>query len=203
MNIANKLTILRIILVPIFLIFLLFDCIPNRYLIACAVFLLAAFTDHIDGKLARKYNIVTDFGKFLDPLADKILVMSAFIGFIELDIINSLPVIIILSREFIVTSLRLVASSKGEVIAANIFGKIKTFSQMTAIIIVLCLQHLYELIHNSNMYNMGFLSNVNVNYASNIIYAIDSALIWISVLFTIISGIIYVWNNKSFISGKQ
>ena len=196
MNIANKLTILRIFLVPFFLFFLLSDFIPNRYIIACIIFISAAITDHVDGKLARQYNIVTDFGKFLDPLADKILVMAAFICFVELDIIGSLPVIIILSREFIVTSLRLVASSSGKVISANIFGKAKTVSQMITIVVILLLEQLvYE-----NYRKISLLSSMNASYVANTFCIIENAFVWISVLFTVISGIIYLWDNRKFIS---
>lgn len=197
MNIANKLTILRIILVPFFLFFLLSDFIPNRYIIACIIFIFAAITDHVDGKLARQYNIVTDFGKFLDPLADKILVMAAFICFVELDIIGSLPVIIILSREFIVTSLRLVASSSGKVISANIFGKAKTVSQMITIVVILFLE---QLAYNENYRKISLLSSMNASYVSNTFCIIENAFVWISVLFTVISGVIYVWDNRKFIS---
>ena len=145
MNTPNKLTVLRILLVPFFVAFLLIKQIPYNYLWATLIFAIASITDTIDGKMARKYNLVTDFGKFMDPLADKILVTSALVCFIELGFVNSIMVVIILAREFMVTSLRLIASGKGKVIAASMWGKVKTVSQMVGIVVILLLQTVYQL----------------------------------------------------------
>ena len=132
MNLPNKLTILRIIMIPFFVLFMLLDggvSQTYRY-IAAVIFIVASFTDLLDGKIARKYNLVTNFGKFMDPLADKLLVCSGLICFVGLDQLPAWFVIIIISREFIISGFRLVASDNGVVIAASYWGKFKTVSQM-------------------------------------------------------------------------
>ena len=136
MNLPNKLTVLRIILVPFYIFFLLMPGIPHHYLIALAIFGIASYTDHLDGKIARKYNLVTNFGKFMDPLADKLLVCSAMICLIG-DKLYSWIVIIIIAREFIISGFRLVASDNGVVIAASWWGKFKTTAQMIMIILLI------------------------------------------------------------------
>ena len=130
MNLPNKLTMLRIILIPVFLVLLLAESIPLHYLWSLIVYLAACFTDTLDGHLARSRNLVTDFVKLMDPLADKLLVMSALVAFIPVAGVPVWVVVIILAREFMVTSLRLIAAGKGVVIAADKWGKIKTISQM-------------------------------------------------------------------------
>ena len=132
MNLPNKLTILRIIMIPVFVLFMLLDggvSQTYRY-IAAVIFIVASFTDLLDGKIARKYNLVTNFGKFMDPLADKLLVCSGLICFVGLGQLPAWFVIIIISREFIISGFRLVASDNGVVIAASYWGKFKTVSQM-------------------------------------------------------------------------
>ena len=132
MNLPNKLTILRIIMIPFFVLFMLLDggvSQTYRY-IAAVIFIVASFTDLLDGKIARKYNLVTNFGKFMDPLADKLLVCSGLICFVGLGQLPAWFVIIIISREFIISGFRLVASDNGVVIAASYRGKFKTVSQM-------------------------------------------------------------------------
>lgn len=132
MNLPNKLTILRIIMIPFFVLFMLLDGGANqtyRY-IAAVIFIVASFTDLLDGKIARKYNLVTNFGKFMDPLADKLLVCSGLICFVGLGALPAWFVISIISREFIISGFRLVASDNGVVIAASYWGKFKTVSQM-------------------------------------------------------------------------
>ena len=132
MNLPNKLTILRIIMIPFFVLFMLLDggvSQTYRY-IAAVIFIVASFTDLLDGKIARKYNLVTNFGKFMDPLADKLLVCSGLICFLGLGQLPAWFVIIIISREFIISGFRLVASDNGVVIAASYWGKFKTVSQM-------------------------------------------------------------------------
>ena len=148
MNTPNKLTLFRIFLIPFFVFFLLMQNLPHRFLFALIIFCIAAITDHFDGELARRSGQITDFGKFLDPLADKMLVMSAFISFVQLGVVGALPVIIILMREFTVTSVRLVAMGSGKVISANIWGKIKTVSQIVAIIIILLTQYIMSVSPN-------------------------------------------------------
>lgn len=182
MNLPNKLTLMRVFLVPLFLVFLLVDKIPANYLLALVVFAGASITDWLDGHIARKHNLVTNFGKFLDPLADKVLVMSAIIAFVELKFAWCVPVIIILGREFMVTSLRLVANnSSGKVIAAGLMGKLKTAFTMLAIIAILAFHGLCE---------AGVDFPFNINTAGEI-------LIWIATILTAISGIQYLWNYRT------
>lgn len=137
MNLPNKLTILRIIMVPFFVFFLLTDLVEGSKWIALVLFIIASLTDLLDGKIARKYNLVTNFGKFMDPLADKLLVCSAMICLIEMDKLPSWVVIIIISREFIISGFRLVAADSGIVIAASYWGKFKTVFQMAMIIVLI------------------------------------------------------------------
>lgn len=186
MNTPNKLTILRIILVPFFVAVLLLDFIPHRLIIAAALFSAASITDYFDGKLARKNGQITSFGKFADPLADKILVISAFLCFIELGFIGAVPVIIVLFREFAVTSVRLVAATSGKVVAANIWGKAKTVSQIAAVIVTLFLEYILEL---TMLGGIGAL----------IINIVIQAVVWVSVILTVISGVIYLKDNFEFI----
>jgi CDP-diacylglycerol--glycerol-3-phosphate 3-phosphatidyltransferase len=134
LNLPNKLTIARVIMIPLFIWLLLYT--PWKYA-ALGVFILASLTDLLDGKIARKYNMVTNFGKFMDPLADKLLVCSALIAFIEMDLLPAWIVIVIISREFIISGFRLVASDQGVVIAASYWGKIKTTCQMIMVILLI------------------------------------------------------------------
>lgn len=139
MNLPNKLTMLRVIMIPFFVVSLLLDGGANqtyRY-IADGIFIVASLTDLLDGKIARKYNLVTNFGKFMDPLADKLLVCSALICLIELGQVPAWMVIVIISREFIISGFRLVASDNGVVIAASYWGKFKTVFQMVAVILLI------------------------------------------------------------------
>ena len=138
MNLPNKLTIMRVILIPFFVFFLLSPYFPayGNY-IAVAIFIVASLTDMLDGKIARKYNLVTNFGKFMDPLADKLLVCSAMICLIELDRLAAWIVIVIIAREFIISGFRLVASDNGVVIAASSWGKFKTTFQMLMVIVLI------------------------------------------------------------------
>ena len=180
MNTPNKLTILRMILVPIFMFFFLCEDIPFNYLLAALSFAAASITDCIDGHIARKHNLITDFGKFLDPLADKILTTSAIICFIPLGLAGPVMAMIILARDVLVTSLRLVASGKGTVIAANSWGKVKTISQMVAIVVTLVL--------------LTFAEFFEISYS--VIYILSQILLWVSTALTLISGIIYLWQNR-------
>ena len=137
MNLPNKLTIFRVLCVPVFVVMMLVDCIPYNHFIAVGIFIIASLTDLFDGKIARKYNLITDFGKFMDPLADKLLVCSALICLVEMGKIPAWIVIIIVSREFIISGFRLVASDKGVVIAAGYWGKFKTTFQMVMIVLMI------------------------------------------------------------------
>ena len=180
MNLPNKLTVLRILMVPFFVLFLLVNSIPFHYLLALIFFAVASFTDCLDGHIARKHNLVTNFGKFLDPLADKVLVLSAMIAFIELGLSSSVVVIIVIAREFLVTSLRLVAAGEGTVIAASIYGKLKTISQMFSIVAILLLEAINEIVP---------LNGVDIPLISNI-------LMWITAVIAVISGLDYLWKNR-------
>ena len=139
MNLPNKLTIIRVCLIPFFVAALLFDHVNNytMRIVANVLFIVASLTDLFDGKIARKYNLVTNFGKFMDPLADKLLVCSALICLIELGQLPAWVVIIIISREFIISGFRLVAADNGVVIAASYWGKFKTTFQMAAVILMI------------------------------------------------------------------
>lgn len=133
MNLPNKLTILRIVIVPLFVIALTIEAIPFGKVIALGLFIVASLTDFLDGYIARKHNLITDFGKFADPVADKLLVCSALICLLGLQKINVYVVLIIISRDFVISGFRLIAASKGVVIAADWFGKVKTALQMVMI----------------------------------------------------------------------
>lgn len=189
MNTPNKLTVLRVLLVPAFLCLMMISEIPLHYLGALVIFVAASVTDTLDGYLARKNNQVTTFGKFLDPLADKILVLSALICFIELKFCGAIPVVIIIAREFMVTSIRLVAlSSDGKVIAANFWGKLKTVISMVAIITVLILAAATELFSLPNWLQPTFWGPI---------------LIWLATAITVISGLDYLIKNRQSINGMR
>ncbi|QBD84848.1 CDP-diacylglycerol--glycerol-3-phosphate 3-phosphatidyltransferase [Clostridium tetani] len=180
MNLANKLTIIRIFLVPVFLIFIAINDIPYGKTIATAIFIIAALTDKLDGYIARSRNQITRFGKFMDPLADKLLVTAALISLVELQVISTWVAMIIIAREFAVTGLRAVAASEGIVIAASPLGKAKTVTQIIAIIIALI-----------NLNNINILS-----IPSNYISTLTTITMGAAVIITIISGVDYFVKNK-------
>ncbi len=189
MNTPNKLTIARMIATPIFMAVMLIEALPYRFLISAILFAVASLTDMIDGKMARKYNLVTDFGKFLDPLADKMLTTSAYLGFIFVFKNTQYCwhmvaiVFIVLFREFMVSSLRLVTvSSGGKVVAANIWGKLKTVSQMVSIVAALLI---YTLVGDFGLTAIASVANIVI-----------IALFWISALLCVISGGIYLYDCK-------
>ena len=170
MNTANKLTVFRMILIPFFVLFLLTEFTPYNRLIALIIFAIASITDHLDGRIARKYNMITTFGKFMDPVADKLLVSSALICLTALGEIPAWGVIVIILREFAISGLRLVATENGSVIAADGWGKAKTVSQMAAIIILL----------------------LNIEQ----LYILSQIVFYISVVLTVISLIDFMLKNK-------
>ena len=192
MNFPNKLTLGRIILVPFFVAALLIP-FPLHTLAALLLFIAASVTDLLDGKIARKNHLVTDFGKFADPLADKILVLSALLCFVQLGWCDCVAVIVVLFREFAVTSIRLIAASKGKVVAANTWGKVKTVTQMVAIITILVLRSAGDIVS---------LTIGAVPVMDTVFFIIGECLIWISTVFAIISGVIYIMQNKHFIADK-
>ncbi len=152
MNLANKLTIFRVVLVPFFVVFMLYDFTERNRLIALIIFIVATVTDHLDGYVARKYNQISSFGKFMDPIADKLLVCSALICLTYLGEIPAWIVITIIAREFAVSGIRLVAADNGKVIAAAGWGKAKTVAQMTMIIIMLLNIPQFHIIAQISMY---------------------------------------------------
>lgn len=186
MNLPNKLTMLRVIMIPFFVLVLLVDKIPYHNYIALAIFVVASLTDLLDGKIARKRNLVTNFGKFMDPLADKLLVCSALICLLGLGRISSytwlatIAVLIIMSREFIISGFRLVASDNGVVIAASYWGKFKTVTQMVAIILLLVEEDLVVF--------LPFLHEVTL------------VVFWIAVTLTVVSLVDYIVKNINVVS---
>ncbi|HJD25184.1 MAG TPA: CDP-diacylglycerol--glycerol-3-phosphate 3-phosphatidyltransferase [Candidatus Blautia intestinipullorum] len=179
MNTPNKLTVGRMIMVPFLVLFLLtgWGGEANRY-ISVAIFVIASVTDWFDGYLARKNHLVTNFGKFMDPLADKLLVCSAMICLIELDRLPAWIVIVIIAREFIISGFRLIAAENGIVIAANYWGKFKTVSQMIMIILLLL--------------DLGGAFDI-----------LGEIFIWLSLALTVISLITYIWQNRSVLSMQE
>ena len=172
MNLPNKLTILRVILIPFFVVFMLFDITgaADKW-IALVIFCVASLTDMLDGKIARKYNLVTNFGKFMDPLADKLLVCTALICLTSMNRLNVIVVLVIIAREFIISGFRLVASDNGIVIAASYWGKFKTVSQMALIIVLIM--------------DLGGVWNV-----------VGTVLTGVALLLTVVSLIDYIAKNK-------
>lgn len=189
MNLANKLTVIRIFLVPIFLIFIAVQGIPYGTFIATFIFILASLTDKLDGYIARSRNQITNFGKFMDPLADKLLVTSALISLVELQMVPSWAAIVIIAREFAVSGLRTIAASEGKVIAASWWGKIKTVIQIIAIVLLLLQfnittsSYLINLVESSSVWNWFFMN-------------VPSWMLNISVVITLISGWDYFRKNK-------
>ena len=176
MNLPNKLTIFRVILIPFFVFFLLWQNGENYTfrMIALALFIIASLTDLLDGKIARKYNLVTNFGKFMDPLADKLLVCSALICLIELNALPAWMVIIIISREFIISGFRLIASDNGVVIAASYWGKFKTTFQMVSVVLLIL-----------DIPALAFVTTICV---------------WIALVLTIVSLVDYIYKNHKILT---
>jgi CDP-diacylglycerol--glycerol-3-phosphate 3-phosphatidyltransferase len=170
MNLPNKLTILRMILIPFFMVLLL----TGHYYISGMIFIIASLTDALDGHIARKHNLITNFGKIMDPLADKLLVTAALVCLVQLGDVPAWMVVVILAREFAITGLRAVAAGEGIIIAAGWSGKIKTVTQMVAVIFILLKNWPFELI--------GF--------------PFATIMLWIAVIMTIVSGVEYIYKNK-------
>lgn len=200
MNLPNKLTVLRAILIPVFLFFMYADFIPFHFTIALVVFAVASLTDALDGHIARKYNLVTDFGKFLDPLADKALVIAALAVFVEFGMMGAVPFVIIIIREFMVSGLRLVTADKGVVVAAGFWGKLKTAFTMITIIFILLF---YSVEYDFEWF--GFLKpNSDDDFFKGFFFYIPALiLIWISVALTVISGIVYLKGYWKYIDSDK
>lgn len=204
MNLPNKLTLLRIAFVPLIMAMMLIE-FPLHYLVAGLLFGAAAITDAFDGKIARRDNLITNFGKFADPLADKILVISVLVCFVKFGLSGAVPLVIIVLREFAVTSVRLVAAANGKVIAANMWGKVKTVAQIVAIVAVFVFQTAFDiisLISYGETFTSGEMYILNqANYHASIVTVynvfniIGQVLIWIAAVFTVISGAKYLIDN--------
>lgn len=196
MNLANKLTLIRIVFVPLFLIFMIFNDIPYGTFIATVIFVLASITDKLDGYIARSRNQITDFGKFMDPLADKLLVTTALIALVGIGVIPSWTVVIIIAREFAVSGLRSIAAASGKVIAASWWGKIKTVIQMIAIILLLLNVSIDESVYFTNIVD----SNSILNFTFN---SLPILVLYLAVIVTVISGIDYFMKNRKIISTNK
>ena len=192
MNIPNKITVSRILLIPIFVVVMMFDFgwgnmtfigaeMPVHHFVGALIFIFASATDWVDGYYARKYNLVTTLGKFLDPLADKLLVSAAFILLVEMGLAPAWIVIIIICREFAVTGLRLILAGEGEVVAANQLGKIKTWAQIVAISALL--------LHNT------IFTLINIPF--------DTIMLWVALVFTIWSGWDYFYLNRKVLTQSK
>ena len=197
MNLPNKLTIARVIMTPLFMAAMLIE-FPHHYLAALIIFVAASVTDLLDGKIARARNIVTNFGKFLDPLADKMLTTAAFLAFLAKDFGTGIAwvLFIVLFREFMIASLRLVAVSSGakKVIAANIWGKIKTVAQMISIILGIAVLYFTE----NLVPLLGIPSSV-----VTVLNAVFDVTLWISTFFAVVSGVIYMRDSFEFIDPSK
>lgn len=194
MNLANKLTLIRIILVPVFLIFIAVKSIPYGSVIATVVFIIAALTDKLDGYIARSRNQITRFGKLMDPLADKLLVSAALVSLVEFHILSSWIAIIIIAREFAVTGLRSIAAAEGIVLAASKWGKLKTVIQIIAILLALLKLNFrsIKVLHHALPLNVF----MNFKITSNIV-------MYIAVIVTILSGVDYFVKNKEVIRSDR
>lgn len=197
MNLANKLTILRVILIPFFVIFAFVE-LPGEFwgmttsgIIMLAIFVIAALTDKLDGHIARKYNQITNFGKFLDPLADKLLVNTALIIFVGMGHLPAWIAVIIIAREFIITGVRLLAVEDGIVIAANVWGKVKTVTQMVAIILMLIDSNPFGACITSVL--VGFPLYLNI---------LSTLMMTLATIATVFSLVIYLKDSKEVILKK-
>lgn len=206
MNLPNKLTLLRIILVPVFLV-CMYVQFPYHFLCALIVFAAASITDALDGNIARKHNLVTTFGKFADPLADKILVLSAFASLADIDgsPVNGIVVTIIAAREFMVSGLRLLTAEHGVVVAAGIWGKLKTAFTMVAIVLMLLWAAYKEIAYRIDPPAM--IGGADASIQNGMLFAggaywVFFALVWSSVILTIISGAVYLKGYWKYITFK-
>lgn len=198
MNLPNKLTLLRMVLVPVFILFTILDHFWTR-IFALLIFIAAGVTDWVDGYLARKYGEVTTFGKFMDPLADKMMISAAFISFVEMGEIHvpAWMVVLIISREFLVTGLRLDAASKGLVISAERSGKLKTISQVVsviAILLILCLNSGLKYFYQINHTDLSSLQEWQ--WVGKLLEWLPYWLVFAATLITLISGISYLYGNR-------
>lgn len=190
LNTPNMLTIARIIITPFFLFAITNENLPHRFLIACVIFSLGAITDVLDGHLARKNNQITNFGKFLDPIADKVLITATLLAFLSMGLCNIWIVMLVLTREFTIASVRMIAASSGVVIPANVWGKVKTVTQMVFTILIMLIGEAYSVVEHSNLELFTKLPDLSV---------ISNGLLWIAAILTIVSGVIYLVDSRKII----
>ncbi len=190
LNLPNLLTVSRVVITPIFLVTILIETLPHRFLIACVIFSIASITDAIDGHIARKNNQITNFGKFLDPIADKILTTAALLAFMFMGLCNIWIVMLVLTREFAIASVRMLAATNGVVIPANVWGKIKTVSQMVFTILIMLLGEVYFILETSEAELFSKLPDLSL---------ISNGLLWITAILTVVSGVIYLYDSRKII----
>ena len=190
LNLPNILTISRIVITPIFLFVILMESLQHRFLIACIIFAIGSITDAVDGHLARKNNQITNFGKFLDPIADKILTTSALLAFMSMGLCNIWIVMLVLTREFAIASVRMIAASNGVVIPANVWGKIKTVTQMVFTILIMLLGEAYYIVESTDTILFSKLPDLSL---------VSNGLLWITAIFTVISGAVYLIDSRKII----
>lgn len=183
MNLPNKLTIIRIVLTPVFLFLFTASFVPHHYLFALIVFAVASLTDFADGKIARKHNLITNFGKIADPIADKILTTTVLLCLMQMNLCSIWVILIVLAREFTVSAIRITAASQGSVIPANIFGKIKTASQMAFSVLLLAL----IMFADEGAFTVPHLETIS------------AVLMWIIAVLTAVSGVIYIKDSTKVI----
>lgn len=188
MNTPNKLTVFRMLITPVFLIILMMENIPHHFFWGLIIFSIAAITDAIDGNLARKNNQITVFGKLLDPVADKMLTTAALLGFLDMGLCSVWIPLIVLTREFAVTSMRLLAADQGVVVPANIYGKLKTISQMVFTILIMF---------------MGELHAVGILPSGFPLVIVSNVLLWITAILALVSGVIYLLESRKFLNFEK
>ncbi len=200
MNLPNKLTVFRMILIPFFVLFLLTSFLPTsvRYLLALLLFVAASLTDMLDGRISRKRNLVTNFGKFMDPLADKLLVCSAFICLLQLGMVPAWAVIVIIAREFVISGFRLIAAEHQIVIAAGMWGKVKTVFQMVSIILFLfsgvLLPHI-SLDTGASLTAMAWIAMI--------VFFLAVFTFYVCVVLTVVSLIEYLVKNRAILKEQD
>ena len=190
LNVPNILTISRVVITPFFLAIILMEKLPHRFLIACIIFSIGSITDAVDGYLARKNNQITNFGKFLDPIADKILTTSALLAFMSMGLCNIWIVMLVLTREFAIASVRMIAASNGVVIPANVWGKIKTVTQMVFTILIMLLGEAYYIVEMKHIDLFSRLPDLSL---------VSNGLLWVTAIFTVLSGVVYLIDSRKII----
>ena len=196
MNMANKLTLFRIVLIPVFILFMSFEFIPHWAMLSLIVFTVASITDHLDGRIARKHNLITNFGIFMDPFADKLLVTSAIIMLVARELVPAWIAIVIIAREFAVSGLRTIAANEGNVISASNLGKLKTTLQMVAVIMMLL-----KLIIHTDAWFLPVKNWLEAN--AQILWLLPDVVMYAAAFMTIYSGVDYFMKGWSSIDPSK